>query len=80
MSKSQTSPHVIIFDHMWTCVGFRHLVSQLARNLINFLPQPSHAITRRVAKFRDFLTSFGIYIIKKHFSLTFLDMLRQQEG
>ena len=80
ISKTQTSPHVITFDNMWRCLGFRHPVSQLARNLMNFLPQPPHAITRHVAKFRDFWTLFGIYIIINHFSITFLDMLCQREG
>ena len=44
-------------------LGFWHPTSQLARNLLNFLPQPPHAITRRLDKFRDFWTSFAFYII-----------------
>ena len=50
-------------DHMWRCLAFRHLPSQLASNFLNFLPRPPHAITRHLDKFRDFWTSFGFYII-----------------
>ena len=49
--------------HMWRCLSFWYPTSQLARNLLNFLPQPPHAITRRLDKFRDFWTSFAFYII-----------------
>ena len=38
--------------------------SQLAWKLLNFLPQPLHAMTRHLYKFRDFWTSFSFYIIK----------------
>ena len=40
--------------HMWRCLGFWHPTSQLARNILNFLPQPPHAITRCLDKFCDF--------------------------
>ena len=49
--------------NLWRCLGFRQPTSQLARNFLNFLPGPSHVITRHIDKFRDFRTSFGFYII-----------------
>ena len=54
-----------------------HTKSQLARNLLNFLPQPTHAIIWHLAKFRDFRTSYGFYIILKHFSGKLVIMLRE---
>ena len=47
-------------DHMWRCLGFWHPTSQLARNLLDFLPQPPHAIT-------DGSTSFVIFGLRLHF-------------
>jgi hypothetical protein len=61
MHKTQTSPHVTTCYHMWRCLGFWHPTSQLARNLLNFLLQPPHAMTRRLDKFHDFWTSFGFF-------------------
>jgi hypothetical protein len=63
MPKTLTSPLAITCDHMWRCLSFRYLRSQLARNFLNFLPRPPHATTRHINKFRDFQTSFGFYII-----------------
>ena len=37
------------------------------RKLLIFLPQPLHAMTRHLDKFRDFWTSFAFYIIKSTF-------------
>ena len=59
--------HLDMWYLIWRCLGFWHPTSQLARNLLNFLPQPPHAITRRLDKFRDFRTSFAFYIIKNTF-------------
>ena len=56
-----------VCGHMWRCLGFRHRTSQLARKLLNFLPQPLHAMTRHLDKFRDFRTSFAFCIIKNTF-------------
>ena len=66
-------------DHMWRCLGFRHRTSQLARKLLNFLPQPLHAMTRHLDKFRDFRTSFAFYIIKKHFFNKLVVMFRETD-
>ena len=76
MSKTQTSPHVIKYDHMWRCLDFRHPESQLTRNFMNFLPQHPHTITRHVPKFCDFWSSFEIYIIKNHINDTWMVMFR----
>ena len=70
----------LYFLHMWRCLGFRHPTSQLTRSLLNFLPQPTHAITWHLAKFRDFRTSYGFYIILKHFSGKSVVMLREQDA
>ena len=42
------------------------------RNLLNFLPQ--------LAKFRDFRTSYGFYIILKYFSGKSVVMLREEDA
>jgi hypothetical protein len=49
--------------HMWRCLGFSHPTSSLARNFLKFLPQPQHAMTRQVVKFRHFRTPFRFYKI-----------------
>jgi hypothetical protein len=59
--KTQTFPCVL--SH-WSHVE----MSQLARNLLNFVTQPLHAITWHLDKFHDFRTSFRFYIIYKYFS------------
>ena len=51
-----------------TDINFRHLMSRVARNFLNFLPRAPHAMTRYLDKFRDFRTLFGFYIILKHVS------------
>ena len=66
--------------NLWRCLGFTHRTSQLARNILNFLPQPTHAITWHLDKFRDFRTSYGLYIILKHFFGKWLVMLREEDA
>jgi hypothetical protein len=63
---------------MRRCLGFRHHTSQRARNLLNFLPQPLHAMTRHLDKFHDFWTPFAFYIIKKHFFNKLVVMFREE--
>jgi hypothetical protein len=43
-----------LVDHMWRCLGFKQHTSQLARNILNFLPQPPHMISRHLGNFHDF--------------------------
>ena len=64
---------------MQTKLGFRHRTSQLARKLLNFVPQPLHTMTRQLDKFRDFRTSFAFYIIKKHFFNKLVVMFRETD-
>ena len=61
------------------CLGFRHRTSQLARKLLNFLPQPLHAMIRHLDKFHDFRTSFAFYIIKKHLFNKLVVMFRETD-
>jgi hypothetical protein len=70
MPITQTSLCVITLcyhiDHMWRCLGFKHLASQLTRNLLSCCTQPLHVITWLQDKFHNFRTSFGFYIIYKY--------------
>ena len=82
--KCKRSPKItklveVSCDHIWRCLGFRHRTSQLARKLLNFLPQPLHAMTRHLNKFHDFRTSFAFYIIKKLFFNKFVVMFRETD-
>ena len=73
--------HTMSENHeTWRCLGFRHPTSQLAWNLLNFLSQPTHAITWHLDKFRHFRTSYGLYIILKHFFGKWLVMLREEDA
>jgi hypothetical protein len=61
MPKTQTSLVCYHINHMWRCLGFSHLTSQLALNLLNCCTQPLQVIARHPDKFRDFRTSFGFF-------------------
>jgi hypothetical protein len=65
---------------MRRCLGFRHRTSQLPRNLLNFLAQPPHAISRYLDKYRDFRTSFAFYIILKQIVRKLVAMFREQDA
>jgi hypothetical protein len=78
-SNPDISTHDQVWYHVWKCLGLRHPTSQLARNLLNCCIQPLHATTWPLDKFHDFRTSFGFYIIYKHFSCQLFLMLRQKD-
>jgi hypothetical protein len=53
-------------DHVeitWRCLGFKHRASPLASNVLKFLSQSPHAMSRHLDKFHDFRTSFAFCII-----------------
>ena len=70
--------------HMWSHVemsGFQAFdVATRSKPSQFFTTQPTHAITWHLAKFRDFRTSYGFYIILKHFSDKSVVMLREEDA
>ena len=56
-----------LFTKSWNFFGdssvCMHRTWQLARNLLKFLSQPPHVISRHLDKFHDFRTSFAFYRI-----------------
>jgi hypothetical protein len=50
---------------VWDSKVSTHSTSQLSQNILKFLSQPLHMISRHVDKFHDFLTLFVFYTIFK---------------
>ena len=56
----------------------KHDTWQRARNFLNFLPQPTHTITRHLHKFHVFSILFAFYGIKKQLARNLVALPREQ--